>query len=54
MTPEENFARLQLTLPPSPEPLGVYKPFLVDGSYVYVSGHGPLISKGNFIIGRIG
>ncbi|PZX59955.1 RidA family protein [Hydrotalea sandarakina] len=54
MTPEENFARLQLTLPPPPEPLGVYKPFLVDGNYVYVSGHGPLISKGNFIIGRIG
>lgn len=51
---EENFSSLELTLPPAPKPLGVYKPCLVDGKYLYLSGHGPLISDGEFIIGRIG
>ena len=50
---EENFSSLELTLPPAPKPLGVYKPCLVDGKYLYLSGHGPL-SDGEFIIGRIG
>lgn len=54
MTPEENLQRLNLLLPPPPHPIGVYIPFLIDGHYAYVSGHGPLISKGNFIVGRIG
>ncbi|WP_288096183.1 RidA family protein [Hydrotalea sp.] len=54
MTPEENLQRLNLVLPPPPDPIGVYKPFLIDNNYVYVSGHGPLISKGKFMIGRIG
>jgi hypothetical protein len=39
-TAEENFAALGLTLPPPPKPLGVYKPCLVDGKYLYLSGHG--------------
>ena len=51
---EENFSSLELILPPAPKPLGVYKPCLVDGKYLYLSGHGPLISDGEFIIGRIG
>ncbi len=54
MTPEENLQRLNLVLPPPPDPIGVYKPFLIDNNYVYVSGHGPLISIGKFMIGRIG
>lgn len=53
-SPEENFAALGLTLPPAPKPLGVYKPCVVDRKYLYLSGHGPLISDGEFIIGRIG
>jgi hypothetical protein len=39
-TPEENFTALGLNLPPAPKPLGVYKPCLVDGKYLYLSGHG--------------
>ncbi len=54
MTPEENFAKLDLELPPAPKPLGVYKPLLIDGSHCYVSGHGTLKPDGSFIIGRIG
>ncbi|ASZ14738.1 RidA family protein [Chitinophaga pendula] len=54
MTPTENFKALGLNLPPAPSPLGVYKPFLIDGKYVYVSGHGPVQDDKSLIIGRIG
>lgn len=53
-TPELNFAKLGLTLPPAPKPLGVYKPCLIDGKYLYLSGHGTVKPDGTLIIGRIG
>jgi len=53
-TAEENFAKLGLTLPPAPKPLGVYKPLLIDGNHCYVSGHGTVQNDGTLIIGRIG
>jgi enamine deaminase RidA (YjgF/YER057c/UK114 family) len=53
-SPEEQFASLGLTLPPAPKPLGVYKPCLVDGKHLYLSGHGPVQPDGTLIIGRIG
>lgn len=53
-SPEENFAALGLTLPPAPTPLGVYKPCLVDGKYLYVSGHGTVREDRSLIKGRIG
>lgn len=53
-TPELNFAKLGLTLPPAPKPLGVYKPCLIDGKYLYLSGHGTVKPDGSLIIGRIG
>ncbi|MFL9483129.1 RidA family protein [Chitinophagaceae bacterium LWZ2-11] len=51
---EERFEKLGLTLPPAPTPLGVYKPFLIDGKYLYLSGHGPVQDDKSLIIGRIG
>ncbi|MFB6454028.1 RidA family protein [Chitinophaga sp. Hz27] len=51
---EERFAALGLSLPPAPAPLGVYKPYLVDGKYLYLSGHGPVQDDKSLIIGRIG
>ncbi|MEO5889060.1 MAG: RidA family protein [Ferruginibacter sp.] len=54
MTADENFAALNLTLPPTPKPMGVYKPFLIDGNHCYVSGHGTLKEDGTLIVGRIG
>jgi enamine deaminase RidA (YjgF/YER057c/UK114 family) len=54
MTAEENFAALGLNLPPAPAPLGVYKPCLIDGKYLYVSGHGTVQDDKSLIIGRIG
>jgi hypothetical protein len=53
-TPEENFAELGLNLPPAPKPLGVYKPCLVDGKHLYISGHGTVQDDGTLIRGRIG
>lgn len=53
-TPEERFQKLGLSLPPAPRPLGVYKPYLIDGKYLYISGHGPVKDDKSLIIGRIG
>jgi enamine deaminase RidA (YjgF/YER057c/UK114 family) len=54
MTAEENFAKLNLALPPAPAPKGVYKPSLIVDKFIYVSGHGPVQTDGNLIFGRIG
>lgn len=54
MNAEERFKKLGLTLPPAPTPLGVYKPYLIDGKYLYLSGHGPVRDDKSLIIGRIG
>ena len=51
---DERFAQTELTLPPAPKPLGVYKPFLIDGNHLYVSGHGPFKDDGSLMKGRIG
>ena len=53
-TPDQRFEALGLTLPPAPKPIGVYKPFLIVGNFVYVSGHGTVKEDGTLIIGRIG
>jgi enamine deaminase RidA (YjgF/YER057c/UK114 family) len=54
MTPTEKFNALGLVLPPAPAPLGVYKPCLVDGKYLYLSGHGPVQENKALMTGRIG
>ncbi|HTI94764.1 MAG TPA: RidA family protein [Puia sp.] len=53
-TPEQNFTALGLSLPPAPAPMGVYKPCLIDGKYLYVSGHGPFQQDKTLIVGRVG
>jgi enamine deaminase RidA (YjgF/YER057c/UK114 family) len=54
LTPEQRFTQSGLVLPPAPLPVGVYKPCLVAGNKLYVSGHGPVQADGTLIIGRIG
>jgi enamine deaminase RidA (YjgF/YER057c/UK114 family) len=54
LTPEQVCKQLGLQLPPAPTPLGVYKPCLVEGNYLYVSGHGPVLEDKRLILGRIG
>ncbi len=53
-TADQRFGQLGLTLPPAPKPLGIYKPCLIDGKYLYISGHGPVQNDKSLIIGRIG
>jgi enamine deaminase RidA (YjgF/YER057c/UK114 family) len=53
-TAEQRFAQSGYTLPPPPTPMGVYKPCLIDGKYLYVSGHGPVLEDKSLITGRIG
>lgn len=51
---DEQFEKLGLSLPPAPAPKGVYKPYVIDGKYLYLSGHGPVQDDASLIIGRIG
>jgi len=53
-TPESRLAALDVTLPPAPAPMGVYKPALVDGRYLWLSGHGTVQADGSLIVGRVG
>jgi len=52
--PELKIKELGLELPPALKPMGVYKPVLVIGNFLYVSGQGPLKSDGTLIKGKVG
>jgi enamine deaminase RidA (YjgF/YER057c/UK114 family) len=52
--PESKIKELGLELPPAPKPMGVYKPVLVIGNLLYVSGQGPLKPDGTHIKGKVG
>jgi enamine deaminase RidA (YjgF/YER057c/UK114 family) len=52
--PESRIIELGLELPPAPKPMGVYKPVLIIGNLLYVSGQGPLRSDRTLIKGRLG
>jgi enamine deaminase RidA (YjgF/YER057c/UK114 family) len=51
---ELRFKELNLSLPPAPTAKGVYTPCLIDGKYLYVSGHLPVKSDGTLMKGKIG
>ncbi len=51
---EARVTELRLELPPAPKALGVYKPAVICGSLVYLSGHGPIKSDGSLLTGRVG
>ena len=54
MSAEKQFEQLGLTLPPAPAPVGVYKPCLIDGKHLYISGHGPVQNDGKLLTGKVG
>ncbi|HIF34764.1 MAG: RidA family protein [Pirellulaceae bacterium] len=54
MSADAKIDSLGLELPPAPKPMGVYKPLLIVGNMAYVSGHGPLLTDGSLMQGRIG
>lgn len=51
---DKKIADLGLVLPPTPKPVGLYKPMLMVGALAYLSGHGPLKPDGTLILGRVG
>lgn len=53
-TADQNFDALGLELPPAPTPKGVYKPALIVGNFIYVSGHGPYLPDNSLMTGRVG
>jgi enamine deaminase RidA (YjgF/YER057c/UK114 family) len=54
MNPDQRIAELNLTLPPAPKPVAVYKPVVVVGDLAYISGHGPLREDKTLISGVVG
>jgi enamine deaminase RidA (YjgF/YER057c/UK114 family) len=52
--PESRIIELKLILPPAPKPAGLYKPVLVIGSFLYISGQGPINSDGSLFTGKLG
>lgn len=54
MNLEEKIASLGITLPPAPPLGGVYKPVVVSGNMLYVSGQGPVQNDGSLITGKVG
>ena len=52
--PESRIIELGLNLPQPPKAMGVYKPVIVAGNFLYVSGQGPIKSDGTLIKGKLG
>src|SRR5258708_15319164 len=40
-SPEQRLKKLGIPLPPAPKPVAKYKPAVLIGNVLYVSGHGP-------------
>ena len=51
---EDRITELNLKLPPAPPLGGVYKPVIVVGKMLYVSGQGPVRDDGSLITGKLG
>jgi enamine deaminase RidA (YjgF/YER057c/UK114 family) len=53
--PETRVQELHLTLPTPPKPMAKYKPAVLAGNMLYVSGHGPAkVDAKSPVAGRIG
>jgi|ERR1051326_113965 enamine deaminase RidA (YjgF/YER057c/UK114 family) len=54
MNPDARIQELQLQLPPPPKPIAVYQTLVIWEKCAYVSGHGPLLPDGSFLVGCVG
>ena len=52
--PSERIKAMKLTLPPAPNPAGVYRPILVVDGFLYISGQAPVNNDGTLMQGRVG
>ncbi len=53
-TPEARIVELGLSLPKIPKTVHVYKPVVITGNLLYISGHGPMQNDGTYITGVVG
>lgn len=51
---DANLARLGIELPPAPSALGNFAPYLLEGTYLYISGQISADYEGRPITGKIG
>jgi enamine deaminase RidA (YjgF/YER057c/UK114 family) len=54
MNPEARLTELKLTLPPAPKPMATYSTAVQHGGFLYVSGTGPLLPDGSYVVGKLG
>ena len=54
MGTEERILELGLVLPPAPPSGGIYKPVVITGNLIYVSGQPPTREDGSMIKGKVG
>ena len=54
MSAEARLQELGLELPEPPDPVASYVTFVQTGNLVYTSGHGPSLSDGGFVTGKVG
>ena len=54
MTIEENISELGLALPPAPPSGGIYRPVVITGNLIYISGQPPAREDGSLIKGKVG
>lgn len=51
---DNRILELGLVLPPPFRPTGIFRPVIIDAGTAYVAGHGPLLTNGEMIKGRVG
>lgn len=54
INPDLRISELGLELPPAPKAGGVYKPVLVAGNFLFISGQGPVNTDGSQVKGKAG
>ena len=54
MSASENLKKLNINLPPAPDPVGAYVAFKKSGKLIFISGQLPIDSNGKPIKGKIG
>ena len=52
--PNDNLLKLGIKLPTPAAPIANYVKFVQVGKLIYLSGHGPILSNGNYLTGKLG